>query len=104
MRPSPHELYVLQEVKIPTLSQKTRQGWGTLCVFLLLDSALISGQAVAIEHGRFARGAGEAPAPTRTLSFDADLTDAAYQVVCGGFFFCDGEDFEGSGLVVGAKN
>ena len=42
--------------------------------------------------------------PTRTLSFYADLTDSAYQVVCGRFFFCYGEDFEGRGLVVGAKN
>jgi hypothetical protein len=59
---------------------------------------------VAIEHARFARGAGEAPAPTRTLSFYADLTDSAYQIVFGRFFFCYGKDFEGRGLVVGAKN
>jgi hypothetical protein len=32
------------------------------------------------------------------------LADAAYQVVFGGFAFCDEEEFEGRGLVVGAKN
>ncbi len=49
MRPSPHELYVLQEVKIPA-SGKTGQKWGTLCVLLLVDSALISAMPVTVEH------------------------------------------------------
>jgi hypothetical protein len=104
MRPLPHELYVLQEVKIPTLSHKSRQGWGHPSVFFLLVALRFLSTPVAIEHARFARGAGEAPAPTRTLSFQASLADAAYQVVFGRLSFCDGEDLEGRGLVVRAKN
>ena len=59
--------------------------------------------AVASEQARFARGPGKATAH-RDLSFQADLADATYYVVFGGFAFCDGEEFEGRGLVVGAKN
>lgn len=38
------------------------------------------------------------------LRFLADLADAAYQVVRGGFVLVDGEEFEGRRVIMGAKN
>src|ERR1017187_1584179 len=65
-----------REVKIPILSQKARQGWGTL--------AIINQQSA--------------------LRFQSHVTDAADKVVGGCLAIFHDNDFDGRGLIVGAQD